>query len=360
MQPATAPSETKPRLRMDGSRLLTQWLRLQRVSLAFSTYQANKVFFLGLKPDGQLSVFERTFDRCMGLAAQGGLLWLASRFQLWRFASLLDPGQSHDGYDALYVPMAGHTTGDIDIHDIAILPDGRPVFVVTLFNCVATLGVNDSFIPIWKPPFISRLVAEDRCHMNGLTLDNGRPRYVTMVSGSNIVEGWRQHRHEGGLVMDMWNESVVCEGLSMPHSPRLYRGRLWLLNAGTGELGFVDQEAKKFEAIAFCPGFLRGLAFIGDFAVVGMSKARKNGSFNDLPFHERLVREQVTPRCGLAIVDIRTGATTHSLTIDGVIDELYDVVTLPDFVRPMALGLRTQEIHHYLKVGSMNAALGLL
>ncbi|MBF0342073.1 MAG: TIGR03032 family protein, partial [Magnetococcales bacterium] len=340
------------------SRLFTRWLSEERVSLAFTTYQASKIFFIGLQPEGALSVFERTFDRCMGIAHRERTLWLGSRYQLWRFTDMLESGQLHNGHDALYVPMAGHTTGDVDIHDIAILPDGRPVFVVTLFNCVATLGENESFAPIWKPPFISRLVAEDRCHVNGLALDQGRPRYVTMVSRSDIVEGWREHRTRGGLVMDMWSNEVVCEGLSMPHSPRMHQGRLWLLNAGTAEVGFVDFARQRFEPVAFCPGFLRGLSMIGDCAAVGMSKPRHNRSFSGLPFNERLEREQIAPRCGIAIVNLRTGAATHTLTVEGVVEEMYDVVAIPEVIRPMALGFRTQEIHHFIKIGEVRPGFG--
>ncbi|MBF0428449.1 MAG: TIGR03032 family protein [Magnetococcales bacterium] len=344
----------EPILNIDGSRLFTRWLEQERVSLAFTTYQASKIFFIGLKSDGSMSVFERTFDRCMGIAQREQTLWLAARFQLWRFANIVEAGQTHEGHDALYVPMAGHTTGDVDIHDIAIMPDERPVFVVTLFNCVATLGINESFIPIWKPPFISKLVAEDRCHVNGLALDQGRPRYVTMVSRTDVVEGWREHRVGGGLVMDMWSNEVVCTGLSMPHSPRVHKGKLWLLNAGTGEVGYIDHTNQRFEPVAFCPGFLRGLSMVGDYAVVGLSKPRENRSFNGLPFNDRLEREQVAPRCGIQVIDLKTGAATHSLSIEGFVDELYDVVAIPGVRQPMALGFRTREIHHFLKVGEMN------
>lgn len=353
-------SQQTPILRIDGSRLFSSWLQREQLSFAFTTYQASKVYFIGLKPDGSLSVFERTFDRCMGIALRDRTLWLASRYQLWRFCNILDPEQLHDGYDALYVPMAGHTTGDVDIHDIAILPNGRPVFVVTLFNCVATVGENESFIPIWKPPFISSLVAEDRCHINGLALDEGRPRYVTMVSRTDVVEGWREHRTGGGVVMDMWNNAVICEGLSMPHSPRVHKGKLWLLNAGTGEFGFVDHIKKCFNPVAFCPGFLRGLSLSGDFALVGMSKPRESRTLNNLPYNDRLTREEVTPRCGIQVVDLNTGAATHSLTIEGFVDELYDVVALPGVQRPMALGFRSQEIHHFIKMGETNPGLGQL
>ncbi|MEO5376695.1 MAG: TIGR03032 family protein [Magnetococcus sp. DMHC-6] len=346
--PTSAPTE---QLRLEGSRLFTRWLDAQNASLVFTTYQGGKIFLIGLKPDGSLSVFERTFDRCMGLSAQDRSLWMSSRYQLWRFEEMLDSGQLHQGYDALFVPMAGHTTGDVDIHDIAILPDGKPVFVVTLFNCLATLGHNSHFIPIWHPPFISRLAAEDRCHLNGLAMEDGKPRYVTMVSQSDVAEGWREHRVHGGLVMDVVTNEVICSGLSMPHSPRLYRNRLWLLNAGTGEFGFVDRTTGTFQPITFCPGFLRGLSFIGDYAVVGLSKPRHNRTFTGLPLNERLEKEHIAPRSGLQVIHLETGDASHWLRMEGIMEELYDVVVLPTIKRPMALGFRTHEIEQFIKIG---------
>ena len=169
-----------PKLEINGSRLFTAWLAGQKASLAFTTYQAGKLFLIGLKPDGGLSVFERTFDRCMGLGvrqgAGGGQLWMSSLYQLWRFENFLEPGVLHEGYDAMYVPVAGHTTGDIDIHDIHAGDDGLPVFVATRFNCLATLAGRGSFRPVWRPPFVDRIAAEDRCHMNGMAGRRASPR----------------------------------------------------------------------------------------------------------------------------------------------------------------------------------------
>ncbi|MBF0131460.1 MAG: TIGR03032 family protein [Magnetococcales bacterium] len=347
-------NQSTPTLNIQGSRLFTRWLQGEQASLVFTTYQAGKIFFVGVKPDGSLSVFERSFDRCMGLAIHRQTLWLASRYQLWRFVNILDPGQLHEGHDALYLPMASHTTGDIDIHDIAIMNNQTPVFAATLFNCLASLGHDHSFRPFWMPPFIDRLAAEDRCHLNGLALDDtGHPRYATLVRRSNVVEGWREHRTGAGILMDVVTNEILCEGLSMPHSPRWHRGRVWLLNAGTGEVGTVDPNTKTFQPIAFCPGFLRGLAFVGDYAVVGMSKPRHNGTFNGLPLNERLEKEQIQPRCGLQVIHTTTGDASHSLILEGVVEELYDVAVLPGIRQPMALGMKTNEIDHILKVDEL-------
>ena len=208
----------------------------------------------------------------MGLWADGQTLWLSTVYQLWRMENLLRPGVLHEGFDRLYVPKVGYTTGDLDIHDVAVDGDGRVIFVATGFGCIATISDHSSFTPLWRPPFLSKQAAEDRCHFNGLALVDGRPRYVTTVSTSDVIDGWRDRRRDGGVVLDITDGRVVATGLSMPHSPRWYRGRLWLHNSGAGQFGSLDPDRGTFEPLTFCPGYLRGLAFVGDYAVVGLSQ----------------------------------------------------------------------------------------
>ena len=247
-----------------------------------------KLFLLGCGLENRLAVFERTFNRAMGLWADGQTLWLSTLYQLWRLENLLRPGELYQGHDRLYVPKVGYTTGDLDVHDVAIDGTGRVIFVATGFGCLATLSERASFTPLWRPPFLSRQAAEDRCHLNGLALVDGKPRYVTAVSTSDVVDGWRDKRGDGGVVLEIPAGRVVAAGLSMPHSPRWYRDRLWLHNSGTGHFGFVDQENDKFEPLAFCPGYLRGLTFVGDCAVVGLSRPRRDKTFGDLALDTEL------------------------------------------------------------------------
>ncbi len=343
---------TPPALEITGSRQLSAWLTQQGISLAFTTYQTGKLFLIGLQPDGRLSVFERTFNRAMGLWANPDTLYMSSLYQLWRFENALEQGQAQNGYDRLYVPQIGYTTGDIDIHDIAVDRDGRVIFINTLFSCLATVSDKYSFVPLWKPPFISKLAAEDRCHLNGLAMEEGHPRYVTAVGQTDIADGWRDRRQNGGCVIDMLSDEVILSGLSMPHSPRLYQGKLWLLNSGVGDFGYVDRERAVFESVTFCPGYIRGLAFSGDFAVVGLSKPRQNKTFSGLPLDDNLRARNAEARCGLQVIDLRTGDIVHWLRIEGIVHELYDVAVLPGVHRPMALGFKTDEIRRVLTIGS--------
>lgn len=337
-------------LEITTSRQFLAWMAEQRLSIALTTYQIGKLFLLGLKDNGELSVFERSFNRCMGLCPTGNGFYMSSLHQVWRFENMFLQGEQQDGHDRLYVPQVGNTTGDCDIHDMAVDADGRLVFVNTLFGCLATLSETHSFKPLWRPPFLSRLAAEDRCHLNGLALRDGQPAYVTAVSQSDVVDGWRDHRASGGVVVDVQRNEVVAHGLSMPHSPRWHQGKLWLCNSGTGEFGHVDLDSGRFVPVAFCAGYLRGLYFHGDFALVGTSKPRHNKTFSGLPLDAALQSRQAEARCGLQVIDLRTGDAVHWLRMEGMVDELYDVITLPGVRRPMALGFKTDEIRRVLSV----------
>lgn len=337
------------RLEVLSSRHFPGLLAELGVSLAFTTYQAGKLFLLGSGDGGRLSLFERTFARCMGLCVDGESLWLATLYQLWRLDNALPSGHVHEGYDRLYVPRVAHTTGDLDVHDLAVDRAGRPVFVNTLFSCLATLAPRASFAPLWRPPFVSRLAAEDRCHLNGLAMADGGPAFVTAVARSDVADGWRDHRRSGGVVIDVRTDAIVAEGLSMPHSPRLHDGALWLLEAGTGFLGKLDP-AGRFEPVCFCPGYARGLCFAGPYALVGLSKPRGSRTFAGLELEAGLAARGAEPRCGLLVVDTRTGEVAHWLRLEGVVEELYDVAVLPGVRRPTALGLVSEEIHRTITI----------
>ena len=341
---------------LSSSRGFTDWLAASGGSIAFTTYQAGKLFLIGLKEDGHLSVFERTFPRCMGLgvSSDARTLFLATLYQIFRFDNALPIGQVHEGYDALYAPHAGWVTADLDVHDVMVGTGGRPIFVNTLFGCLSTVSDGHSFKPVWKPPFISRLAAEDRCHLNGLAGQDGVPRYVTACSTSDVSDGWRDDRVGGGVVVDVNTDKIVLDGLTMPHSPRLRNDRLWLVNSGSGEFGFADFQANKgrgkFEPLAFCPGYARGMAFAGKSAVVGLSQARDNKTFQGLGLEEALKKRNAKPRCGLQVVDLDSGDAIHWVRIEGIVQELYDVAFLPGIIRPSAVGFKTKDVSHIITV----------
>jgi uncharacterized protein (TIGR03032 family) len=338
---------------LSASRHFPQWLASTGGSIAFTTYQAGKLFLIGLRDDGRLSVFERTFPRSMGIAISGDgrSFALATEFQIQRFDNVLPAGsRDRSGFDAAFAPHAAWITGDVDAHDVGFAADGRPLFVNTLFSCIASVSDGHSFRPVWTPPFISRLAAEDRCHLNGMAMKGGRPLYATAVSRSDAADGWRDRRRDGGVLIDVDSGEIVAAGLSMPHSPRLHDGRLWLLNSGTGEFGFVEPDGGRFEPVAFCPGYARGLAFAGGHALVGLSLARENRTFSGLALDEALQARDVEPRCGLAVIDLASGDMTGWVRLEGVVRELYDVAVLPGIGRPSAIGFKTDEVKRLISI----------
>jgi len=349
--PEQTPPQQQPEFELNTSRQFVAWLAEQNLSLGFSTYQSGKLFLIGHSENGSLSVFERTFERPMGLWSDGEILWLSTLYQIYRFKNSLPAGELNDGYDRLFVPQMSYITADIDAHDIvAANHDALPVFVNTLFSCLATVSADASFKPVWQPPFITQLAPEDRCHLNGLTFKDGQPAYVTAVASTNVTDGWREHRHHGGIVMDIKSNEIIAQGLSMPHSPRWAENKLWVANSGAGEFGFVNTNTGYFEAIAFCPGYIRGVSIVGHYAVIGLSKPRHK-TFKGLPLDERLEKEKIDARCGLYVIDLKTGSTPHWLNIEGVVSELYDVITLPGVQRPSMIGFRNDQIRRIITLG---------
>lgn len=333
-------------LQLNTSRHFSAWLADMNMSIAFSSYQAGKLFLLGLRADGQLVATERTFNRAMGLWSDGQTLWAGTAFQIWRFENVYEPGQIEDDYDRLYVPRSGHTTGDIDVHDLAIAGD-RLYFVSTLFSTIGTLSDVASFKPYWMPPFVSKFAAEDRCHLNGMAVVDDKPKFATAVARSDSADAWRQHRQNGGVVVDIETDGIVAEGLSMPHSPRWYRDRLWLLDSGNGCFGYLQDDA--FQEVAFCPGYARGLAFAGDFALVGLSRPRE-ASFTGLALEDKLAAKGAKARTGILVIDLNTGDVAHWLNLAGPVDELFDVAVLPGVKRGRLLGFKTDEIRYTVNI----------
>jgi len=348
--PLVAPAaEPEPKFDLTTSRQFESWLTEQRINLAFTTYQTGKLFFLGIGPTRALSIFHRTLGRCMGLAYGDGRLWVATPDHVLKLVDAGARQRLEGSYDSLFVPQVSYYTGDVDAHDLAVAPDGKGLFVNTLFNCIATASETHSFKPVWKPPFIDRLAAEDRCHLNGLALDNGTLRYATAIAESNVAGGWRDYRAKGGIVIDCQSSEIVGRGLSMPHSPRLHKGRLYLLNSGTGHFGTLDPTTGEFEAITFCPGYVRGLSIVGNFAIIGLSKPRNRGIFRG-PLGDNLKKHGIEARCGIYVVDLISGEVVHWARIEGLVSELYDVAVLPDRVRTAAVGFKSDEIRRVISI----------
>jgi uncharacterized protein (TIGR03032 family) len=325
------------------------WLAAHDGSLAITTYQANKVALVGY--DGGVNALFRHFNRPMGMAVEGSRMALALKDQIWLLADAPDIGRAYtetgpDGqpdpaagrYDACYLPRQAYFTGQIDAHDLAFAGDDLWM-VNTRFSCLSQPGPACSFMPKWRPPFVSELAPEDRCHLNGMALVDGVPRFVTALAATDTAQGWRPTKAHSGVIVDVAKSTVVLHTLSMPHSPRWHEGRLWFLNSGAGELCVADPPRPGYTVIAILPGFLRGLCFVDGFAVVGLSKLRPSGVLAGLPIQNRF--PELT--CGVAIVDLADGRTVGTLEFTSGCSELYEVQWLPGRRRPMILNPERME-----------------
>ncbi len=338
-----------PQFEVYSSRQFTSWLGEAGASIAFSSLGTGRLVLVNVEPDGRLKAFQRIFDRTTGLWADGQTLYLATLYQLWRFENVLAPGeQTTAGEDRLYVPMVAFTTGDLHTHDVTVTADARPLFANTRFDCLARPSQSHSFDPVWRPPFLPDLAPADRCHLTGVALVAGSPAYVTC--GSWAGGDWRQ-RVDSGVVVDVRADEIVARGLSMPHSPRWDGQRLWLANAGSGEVGYLDLARGVFEPVAFCPGFLRGMTLVGRHAVVGSSGVRENRTFTGLALDENLRTRGAEAACGLYVIDLEGGEIAHWLRFEGIVDELYDVLALPGVQRARVVGLRSDEICRTVTIG---------
>ena len=276
-------------------------LRQLGASLLVTTYQAGKLVMVRDEGD-HLNTHFRAFPAPMGMALDGDRLAVGTKMQVWEFvdvpavAAKLDPPGRHD---ACFLPRSSHVTGNIQVHEMAWGAGGELWVVNTRFSCLCTLDRSASFTPRWRPPFVTALEPTDRCHLNGLGMVDGRPRYVTALGETDEPAGWRANKARGGILMDVASGEVITRGLSMPHSPRWYGGRLWVCESGAGTFGSIDPNTGKYEPIAEVPGFTRGVDFAGNLAFVGLSQVRESAVFSGIPITERLAAEERT--CGVCV-----------------------------------------------------------
>jgi uncharacterized protein (TIGR03032 family) len=335
-------------VRYEHSRNFPEVLQRLGASLLVSTYQAGKLFVVGA-PKGELTLSFHNFEQAMGIAVKHDRIAVGTRSQVWflRGAPDIAPRLEPAGrYDACFLARTAHFTGDVHGHELAwgaphprpLSPEGRgeqELWVVnTSFSCLCTLHADYSFVPRWRPRLISALAAEDRCHLNGLAMAEGQPLYVTALAETDTPAGWRPNKATSGCLIHVPTGETVARGFAMPHSPRVHRGRVWLLDSGTGRLVTIDPGTGRVETVIELPGYTRGLAFHGAFAFVGLSKIRETSTFGGMPIAER--RQEL--KCGVGIVDVGGGGLVAHLEFQSGVEEIFAVQVLPGVRCPAISG----------------------
>ena len=335
--PSPPTNDAPPPLRSVHTSNCSAILQELGISVLVTTYQAGKLVML--RPDGdRLNTHFRGFSKPMGLAVDGDRLAIGTSVEIWEYhnapavARQLEPAGTHD---ACFLPRSSVCTGDIQIHEMAWAgsPGNDPElwFINTRFSCLCTRSNIQSFVPRWKPPFISALAPEDRCHLNGLCVVEGRLAFVTALGATDTPGGWRANKKSGGILLEVSSGEVVASGLSMPHSPRWYDGRLWVLESGSGGFGWIDPATGKYEALTELPGFTRGLDFCGPLAFIGLSQVRESAVFSGIAIAERPLAER---SCGVWVVNIQTGQTVAYVKFEDALQEIFAVQVLPGVRHP--------------------------
>jgi uncharacterized protein (TIGR03032 family) len=334
-RPRQAPPARPPQVVNDFSSVYTPSFPalLEQIgsSLLISTYQSGRLI-MARAVDGKLNTHFRAFASPMGIALSPQMMTLGTKNFVWHFrnhagiAAALEEGR----VDAAYVPAAAYGTGDIRIHEL-VYAKNELVIVNTRFSCLAAIDPLHSFRETWRPSFITELAAEDRCHLNGVAVIDGVVRYVTALGESNVKEGWRANKANGGIVIDVPSNEIIARGLSMPHSPRWRDGKLWVLESGEGRLCTIDPATGTRTIIAEVPGFARGLAFAGPYAFIGLSQVREK-VFDGIPIAKKAERS-----CGVWLVDTRDGKTMGFVRFEGSVQEIFDVQLLGGIRHPEVL-----------------------
>ena len=312
-------------------------------SIAVTTYQAGKLVFLRAQ-DGTLNTHFAAFDSPMGLAANQQVLSIGTPGQISHFRNMPAVAKKREPIgqvNACYMPRDSHTTGDILVHEMAYGNNDELWVVNTRFSCLCTLDNVNSFVPRWKPSFISGYSPNDRCHLNGLGMVDGKATYVTALGETNTATGWRANKKDGGILIDVPSGEIIARNLSMPHSPRWHNGQLWVLESGKGTLSIVDPQTGKHEPIATLPGFTRGLDFYGPLAFIGLSQVRETAVFSGIPITEQAIERN----CGVWVVNIQTGQVVAFVKFEEALQEIFAVQILPGILGPDLVNDDLEMIH---------------
>jgi uncharacterized protein (TIGR03032 family) len=329
----TEPGQAFRDIRCSHSESLPVLLTQLRLSVLISTYQTGHLIVVAAR-EGRLVLTFHQFQRAMGIAVKPGTIAVCTRKEVWFLRDAPDIAaklQPVGHYDACFLARTSHFTGDVEAHESAWV--GREFWMVnTLFSCLAALHPYHSFAPRWRPPFVSALRPEDRCHLNGLAVVDGQPRYVTALAETDSPAGWRAVKHNGGCLIEVPSGRLLVRGLALPHSPRVDGDQIFFLHSGHGELDVADAVTGQVTAVASLPGVARGLGIHGGFAFVGLSRARP--TLEGVP----IVAQRDELRCGLWAVDLRTGAITAHLEFCTGVEEIFDVQVLPGVLFPYVSG----------------------
>ena len=333
---------------------MLDWVVNNKVNMLFSSLALSKLFCVGLHQDGKkLSIDESSFTRC-GVLAQNDPydLFVATRQKVWKCHNAVSRNRSLNGFERFYVPQQAWVTGAVRLQDLAVSSRGQIYFVNPLFSCVSTVSSTHSFVPVWKPAFVSELVSESRCFLSGIALEDDAPKYVTSYSSSDEKQGWKKHKSQG-VLLDVVTNEVIASGLNAPRCPRVHDNKLWLLESASGYLGFVDTRVGRFERMAFVPGFATGLAFIGRYAVVSASTSAPTLGLTDSnEMLKSCQQKNLSPSCGIFVIDTLSGETVAQVVFKSIVTDITSLVILNNVKHTAIVGPDSEDMNRIITIAT--------
>ena len=328
---------------------LPELLQQLNCTIALSTFQAGKVILISAKNENELVQLPRTFKKAMGIAIEKNKMAIATKNEVILLKNSKElafhyPKRSGT-YDAMWMPRGTFYSGGVDIHDLHFGKEGELWAINTSFSCLCIINAEHSFTPRWQPHFISKLASEDRCHLNGLAMQNGEPMFVSALGKGDAAQSWRENITSGGILMHIPSNEIILSGLAMPHTPRIYDGKLYCLLSAAEKLICIDPENGTYDEVAHIPGFVRGMAKYDDYLFIATSKLRKNSStFRHLKIAEK------ADVASVVVLHLPTGAVVGKLTYHASVDEIYDIQILPEMVRPNIINTYGETHHQALMI----------
>lgn len=307
----------------------TDLLQELEISLLVTSARAGHMLTLGVQ-NGQLLLTTVEQHQPGGIAADEKRIAVATHGQVQIYASPSGtpdrggrrPHGTHNTPPQFRAQRSHHTNGLVSP---ALGWGHEGLWMVnTGLSCLSLLRETGDAVVGWKPCFISHLTDDDRCHLNGLAMQDGRPRYTTALGHSDRPLGWRAEPFQSGIVMDVPTGTVIANGLIVPRSPQVHLGRLYLLQSWIGELCLVDTRSGTIECIQAFPGYLAGMGCHRGYAFVALSRVPDPEIAGSAAL---TLREDLA--CGIAVVNLRTGRAEEAINFLTGIDQVSDLAVLP-------------------------------
>ena len=330
----TVETATRTACPFEHSENLVEILGQIEGSLLLTTYQAGCVAAIGVSL-GSLFVSVHRYERAMGLAIAADRIAIGGGPQIWYLQSMPALAryiQPAGKFDSCYVTRSSHVTAEIHSHEMAFAGP-QLWFVNTLFSCLCTLHPQMSFLPHWKPQFVSAMAPEDRCHLNGLALENGRPRYVTALSQTDTAQGWRPVKAHGGVLIDVPGNAIVRTVCRCPTPPGCTRA-----GSGCSIPGPPGWSPSTRAADRSRPWPSSRASRVGSPSRALTPSSVCPGSANRPPLETCPSRKRDELKCGMAVVELASGKIASLFEFKEGIHEIFAVEVLGGTACPAISG----------------------